>query len=135
MTDNPNIPGGDTPEGRLRSSLSRATNPLNTDDPPMPSSKPLQIFLLIAFVITGAAYVTNEWIEYTTEKAHAKYPSRLHELVKSQSLFLEHTDAGKKALARKHPDQAVDEFRLALQASKPLKAIKTLRKHCCNSAI
>ncbi len=116
MTDNPNIPGGDTPEGRLRSSLSRATNPLNTDDPPMPSSKPLQIFLLIAFVITGAAYVTNEWIEYTTEKAHAKYPSRLHELVKSQSLFLEHTDAGKKALARKHPDQAVDEFRLALQA-------------------
>jgi tetratricopeptide (TPR) repeat protein len=92
----------------------------------MPSSKPLQIFLLIAFVITGAAYVVNQWIEMTTEQAHAKYPSRLHELVQSQSLFLEHTEAGEKALARKHADQAVSEFRQALQAQQSAEGHRNL---------
>ena len=86
------------------------------NSPPMPSSKPLQVFLLIALVITGAAYVCNQWMEVSTEKARAKYPSRLHELVKSQSIFIERTDAGKKALERKHPDQAVSNFRQALDA-------------------
>jgi len=86
------------------------------DDAPMPSSKPLQIFLLIALVITGAAYVTNQWIELTTEKARAKFPNRLRELVQNQSVYLDHINAGKKALERKHPEQAISEFRQALQA-------------------
>ncbi len=116
MTDNSKAPAGDRPDRRPLSSLPQKRGALKTDEPPMPSSKPLQVFLLIAFVITGAAYVANQWTEMTIERDHAKYPSRLRELVRSQSIFLEHTEAGKKALARKHPDQAVSEFRLALQA-------------------
>jgi len=118
MSENSTSPEAETPIQNPFSSLLQKTAALKTEEPPMPSNKPLQIFLLIALVITGAAYAVNQWIEMTEEKAHAKYPSRLHELVQSQSLFLQHTDAGKKALARKHPDQAVDEFRLALEAQK-----------------
>ena len=116
MTDNSKTPDDGSPDPRPFSSLHQQTPAPKTYEPPMPSSKPLQIFLLIALVITGAAYVVNQWSEMTTEKARAKYPSRLHELVQSQSIFLEHTDFGKKALARNHADQAVSEFRLALQA-------------------
>jgi tetratricopeptide (TPR) repeat protein len=111
MSQNPKDRDEGTPDRRP------SAPPLQrTDEPPMPSSKPLQIFLLIALVFSGAAYVVNQWIEMTTEKARAKYPSRLHELVQSQSLFLEHNEAGKKALAGKHADKAVSEFRVALQA-------------------
>jgi tetratricopeptide (TPR) repeat protein len=116
MSENPKNTDADAPDRRPLSSLPQKTGPAKTDEPPMPSSRPLQIFLLIALVITGAAYVVNQWIEMTTEAAHTKYPSRLHELVQSQSLFIEHTEAGKKALERKHADQAVSEFRQALQA-------------------
>jgi tetratricopeptide (TPR) repeat protein len=106
--------GGSEPQP-FSSLLGAAAVP-SSDDPPMPSSRPLQIFLLIALVVTGAAYVVNEWTELTTERVRAKYPSRVRELVKSRSLFVEHTDAGKKARERKRPDQAVSEFRQALQA-------------------
>ena len=116
MSDNITSAGADMPDHRTFSELLQRTNALKNDEPPMPSSKPLQVFLLVAFLITGAAYVVNEWIEMTNEKAHAKYPSRLHELVQSQSLFIEHTDAGKRALEKKHADQAVSEFRMALEA-------------------
>jgi tetratricopeptide (TPR) repeat protein len=106
MSENPKNHDDQAPDRRQFSS----------DEPPMPSSNPLQIFLIVALVITVAALVVNHWIERTIAKARTKYPSELHELAQSQSLFLEHTDAGKKALARKHADQAVSEFRLALQA-------------------
>ena len=116
MSDNFLNPDRETGTGAPFSSGYYGTAVLHMDDSPMPSSKPLQIFLLFALLITGAAYVTNQWIEMTTEKAHAKFPNRLRELVQSQSIFLEHTTAGKKALERKHPDQAISEFRQALEA-------------------
>jgi tetratricopeptide (TPR) repeat protein len=117
MSDNFMNPGGEAPvRGSFSSAQQAAAAILCMDDPPMPSSKPLQIFLLIALVVTGAAYVTDQWMEMTTEKAHAKYPNHLRALVQSQSIFLEHTAAGKKALERKQFDQAILEFRLALQA-------------------
>jgi tetratricopeptide (TPR) repeat protein len=116
MSDNFLNPDGETGAGAPFSSGYYGAAILHMDDSPMPSSKPLQIFLLIALVITGAAYVTNQWIEMTTEKSRARFPNHLRELVQSQSIFLEHTTAGKKALERKHPDQAISEFRQALQA-------------------
>jgi tetratricopeptide (TPR) repeat protein len=116
MSENTPDPHADSPARLPFSSLLQKSASLHAQEPPMPSSKPLQIFLLIAFIITGAAYVVNQWSEMTSEKARAKFPSRLHELVKSQSVFIERTDAGKKALARKHPDQAVSDFRQALEA-------------------
>jgi tetratricopeptide (TPR) repeat protein len=126
MSENTTNPEGDSPDRRPFSSLLQKTAALKAQEPPMPSSKPLQVFLLIALVITGAAYVVNQWIEMTAEKARAKFPSRLHELVHSQSIFLEHTDAGMKALARKHPDQAVSEFRQALEAQQSAEGHKNL---------
>lgn len=116
MTENKNRPDGDAPERRRISSILKSAVPQESDEAPLPSSKPLQIFLLIAFVVTGVAYVVNQWIEMTTEKARVKYPSRLHELVQSQSHFLEYTESGKRALARNRADVAVSEFRLALQS-------------------
>ncbi|HUD46512.1 MAG TPA: tetratricopeptide repeat protein [Candidatus Baltobacteraceae bacterium] len=117
MSENLINADADAPDRRpFTTLLQRISASKNAEVAPMPSSKPLQIFLLIALVITGAAYVANQWIEMTTEEARRKYPSRLHELVQSQSIFLEHTEAGNKALARKRPDQAVSEFRMALEA-------------------
>ncbi len=116
MSETPISPGENAPDRLPFSSILQKTGALAADDPPLPSSKPLQIFLLIALVVTGAAYVVNQWIEMTTERDRIKYPSRLHELVRSQSLFIEHTESGKRALAANHADQAVSDFRLALQA-------------------
>jgi tetratricopeptide (TPR) repeat protein len=96
------------------------------DDPPVPQSKPLQIFLLVALVITGAAYVVNEWIDVTTERDHAKDSGKLRQLVQSQSDFLQHTAAGKTALAKKQFAAAVAQFRLALQARQTADAYQNL---------
>lgn len=82
----------------------------------VPQSTALKIFLLIALVITGAAYAVNEWIEITTSRDHASQPDKLRQLVRNQSDFLQHTQAGEIALAKKQIDQAVSEFRIALQA-------------------
>ncbi|HEY3855909.1 MAG TPA: tetratricopeptide repeat protein [Verrucomicrobiae bacterium] len=116
MSDNFLNPREEAGTGAAFSSGYYGAAVLHMDDAPMPPSKPLQIYLLIALVITGVIYVTNQWIEMTTENAHTKLPNRFRELVKSQSLSLEHSASGKKALERKHPDQAVSEFRKALQA-------------------
>lgn len=86
------------------------------DDPGLPPSKPLQIFLLVALVITGSAYVADEWAEMTTTPVQARYSNRLRHLVQSQSAFLQHTAAGQEAMGKKRFDQAVSEFRLAVQA-------------------
>jgi len=116
MSENANSSGDGSTERRPFSSLLQSAHSAALEEPPLPSSKPLQIFLLVALVITGAAYVVNQWIEMTNENDRRKYPSRLHEMVRSQSLFLEHTDAGNRAMAGNHADQAVSEFRRALEA-------------------
>ena len=69
--------------------------------PAPPSSKPLQIFLLVALVITGTAYVVNEWTEFKTEDAMTQRPSKLRRLVAAQSKFLTETDLGHQAEAKK----------------------------------
>ncbi len=114
MASDPNIPGGTPPEQRL-ARPSGAKPAAITGEPPLPPSKPLQIFLLIAFVISGAAYVVDQWNVYRTSQMQAKHPSKLKRLVQSQSAFLGHVQAGDDAFAKKHYDKAVSEFRLALQ--------------------
>jgi tetratricopeptide (TPR) repeat protein len=85
------------------------------DDPPLPPSKPLHIFLLIALVITGAAYVQDEWVQMTSSVATAPHPSRLRRLVQNQSDYLDHSQKGLAAMKDRRSDNAVSEFRLALQ--------------------
>lgn len=115
MPDSPNTSG--EPAGE-RHPLSTVLNQggRKPDEPSPPESKALKVFLIVALVITGAAYLTNEWIEITEARAHAKHPNALRKLVQSQSDFLQHTQLGRTAMARKRFDQAVSEFRQALQA-------------------
>jgi tetratricopeptide (TPR) repeat protein len=84
--------------------------------PDVPPSKPLQWFLFGALVITGAAYVVGEWNEWTTSQTMAQRRSPLRRLVLSQSEYLAHLKSGDDACAQKHYDQAVAQYRLALES-------------------
>ena len=83
--------------------------------PDLPPSKALQWFLLAAFCVSGAAYVVNECTELSSSDAHKHYDSRLRRQVQSQSAYLSHSSAGNEAFVKKRYDQAVSEYRLALQ--------------------
>jgi len=103
-----------------RPGISKAT------EPPIPQSKALQVFLLIALAVTGAAYLVNEFSDVTTPRDHAADSTKIHLLVKNQSDFLEHTSAGQKALQKKQFEKAVLDFRLALQAQQSADAYQNL---------
>jgi tetratricopeptide (TPR) repeat protein len=82
--------------------------------PSLPPSKPLQIFLLAALVISGAAYVVDQYTQFTTEDTQTKGPSRLRRQVANQSQFLTNTGLGRLAEAKKRYDEAVLDYRRAL---------------------
>jgi len=77
-------------------------------------SKPLQVFLLIALLITGAAYVVDQWTQLTSEEAMAKRPSKLHRLAANQMAFLTETALGHQAETNSKFGDAVLHFRRAL---------------------
>jgi tetratricopeptide (TPR) repeat protein len=83
--------------------------------PEFPPSPALQWFLLVAFLISGAAYLVNEWTVLTASQTKVRSSARLRRLVQSQSEYLAHGKAGDEAFAKKNYDQAVSEYRLALQ--------------------
>jgi tetratricopeptide (TPR) repeat protein len=83
--------------------------------PEIPPSKALKWFLLAALVITGAAYVTDQWTQVTISQTQVPHRTKLHRLVRSQAGYLAHAKAGDDAWAAQHYDQAVSEYRLALQ--------------------
>jgi tetratricopeptide (TPR) repeat protein len=82
--------------------------------PDLPPSPALQWFLLGALVISGAAYVVNEWINLTTSEMQQHHTSRLERIVQNQAQYLLHTQAGDDAMAKKRYTQAVAEYRIAL---------------------
>jgi tetratricopeptide (TPR) repeat protein len=110
----PNTPGANPPDPLPASIRARVAAESDQPHPGLPPSKPLQIFLLVALVISGAAYVVNEWTEFTTEDTLAKRPSKLRRLVADQSQFLTNTDLGRQAEARKKYDEAILHYRQAL---------------------
>ena len=106
MANNPSKAGGTGPN------TSGNAGPTMPDLPP---SKALQWFLLVAFCVSGAAYVVNECTELSSSDAQKHYDSRLRRQVQNQSEYLSHTSAGKEAFVKKRYEQAVSEYRLALQ--------------------
>jgi len=114
MAANANTPGGNPPDPRLTSIRARETAGKDQPPPGPPSSKPLQIFLLVALVITGAAYVIDEWTEFTTEETMAKHHSKLKRLVEAQEKFLSETDLGRQAEAHNKYADAILHYRRAL---------------------
>lgn len=115
MATEPNTPGGNPSDPRP--APNRAKNATEPTKPPAapPPSKPLQIFLLVALLITGGAYVVNEWTELTTEEVLAPHPNKLRRLVKAQGQFLAETDLARQAEATKKYSDAIIHYRRALQ--------------------
>jgi len=115
MASDPNTPDpiGDTHFARLRAKGSEANRPLV---PAIPPSKPLQIFLLLAMVTTGLAYVVGEWTDLSSSQVQMKRPTKLKRLVISQGQFLDETKLGRAAEDKKQYNEAVLRYRRALQA-------------------
>jgi tetratricopeptide (TPR) repeat protein len=110
MAENPDI-SGETPRPS-RPVADSATKPFAPEIPP---SKALKWFLLVALIISGASYVTNEWTELTTSQTQIHRTSKLQRVALGQAAYLDHLKAGDAAVAAQHYDQAVSEYRLALQ--------------------
>ena len=116
MAANANTPGANLPDPRPKPSrVKEAAEKAQAPAPP-PSSKPLQVFLLIALVITGAAYVVDEWTEMTTEETMAKHPNKLRRMVAAQEEFLTQTELGRQSEAQNKFTEAVLHYRRALLA-------------------
>src|ERR1700733_14533668 len=107
MALEPNIPGANQPDPLLASIRAKAAARTDAPAPALSSSKPLQIFLLVAMVITGAAYVVNEVTEFKTQDAKTQRPTKLRRLVADQSKFLTETDLGHQSEAKKQYEDAV----------------------------
>jgi tetratricopeptide (TPR) repeat protein len=86
----------------------------------MPQSRPLQIFLLVALIISGASYVADEW-NHVFAPRHVP-PDRLHRLVESRTEYAAHMEAGLRALRHDQFEQALTQFRLAIQAQNSAEA-------------
>jgi tetratricopeptide (TPR) repeat protein len=114
MADDSNKPDPtDTRFARLKDKGNVASQSSNLSLPP---SKPLQFFLLIAIVVTGAAYVVGEWTDMRSRQTQVKETTRLKRLVLNQSKFLDETKLGHTAEEKKQYDQAVLHYRKALEA-------------------
>jgi tetratricopeptide (TPR) repeat protein len=74
----------------------------------------LQVFLLAALLISGAAYVTDEYTQFTTDDTMARRPSKLRRLVANQSRYLTNTALGRQAETKKRYEEAVQDYRRAL---------------------
>lgn len=114
MPIDPNTPGANPPDPRPASIRVKEAAERGLSHPGLPPSKPLQIFLLAALVISGAAYVVDEWMQLTTGDTLSKRPTKLRRLVADQSQFLTNTDLGRQAEAKKRYDEAILHYRRAL---------------------
>lgn len=110
MAANPNTPGANPADPRPAS----ASGKMDGMPSPLPPSKPLQIFLLIALVITGVAYVVDEYTGFQTEDSHVKRPSKLRRLVEAQSKYISETDLAHQAEAKNEIEDAIMHYRRAL---------------------
>jgi tetratricopeptide (TPR) repeat protein len=95
-------------------SRSNAQDSGTTTPAELPPSRPLQIFLLVALLVSGAAYVADEWNQVFAPRHQP--PDRLHRLVESRSEYAAHMESGLHAMRARQYDQALSQFRLALQA-------------------
>jgi tetratricopeptide (TPR) repeat protein len=115
MSDDRSKNGATPGDSRPRAHAPRMAEFAKKQAPDVPPSKALQWFLLVALVITGSAYVVQEWTELTTPKTQVRRETRLLRRVQAQSDFIEHSRIGDEAFAKNRFDIAVAEYRLALQ--------------------
>src|SRR5271166_4502646 len=80
----------------------------------MPSSKPLQIFLLCAFVLTGLTYLADMRAQEIDDYALRATAAKIRRLLFNQDNYLSHSRYGFQAMERKRYDLAAFHFRAAL---------------------
>src|SRR6202012_5779310 len=86
----------------------------NSSGEAMPNSKPLQIFLLCAFVLTGLTYLANVRARDIDDYALRATAAKIRRLVLNQDNYLSHSRYGFQAIERKRYDLAAFHFRAAL---------------------
>ncbi|MGD0813607.1 MAG: tetratricopeptide repeat protein [Verrucomicrobiota bacterium] len=114
MPTDPNTSSPESPDPLPPSSEPAKDVDRSESIPDHPPSKPLQIFLLVALLISGAAYVVDQLTQFSTEDAMARRPSNLRRRVANQSQFLTNTELGRQAEAKKRFEDAVIDYRRAL---------------------
>lgn len=107
-------PGANSEE-RSRASA-RAKEAFESENPHdgLQPSKPLQVFLLIAFCVSGAAYVVDQYTDTATQDTLSRPRSSLHRLVENQSQYLTNITRGLEAENKKKYEEAVFDYRRAL---------------------
>ena len=109
MSKEPDAPNASERNGRATSPKSEQGGEVNPARHSHPASKPLQI-LLLALVITGVAYVLDQFTRVTSEEASEKHPSKLQRLVAHQGAFLAETALGFQAETNNRYGDAVLHF-------------------------
>lgn len=105
MPSDPNPPGGSGAE--YRPVPSPAGPP---SQPVFPQSRVLQVFLVVALLVSVAAFVADRWTAATTRRMELT-----QQIAQKQSPFLKHVRDGDEAFAKKRFAQAVSEYTLALR--------------------
>lgn len=116
MPDNPEPPQSTPPSPRGSDTPQAKDGAKSTGPAQPPPSKPLQVFLLIALLVTGAAYVVDQFTSITTEEARAPRPSKLRRLVANQIAYFNETALGRQAETNNHYQDAILHFRRAIMS-------------------
>jgi tetratricopeptide (TPR) repeat protein len=83
----------------------------------LPPSKPLQIFLLCAFVITALAYLADMHSQSVENDSISVTMGKFRRLIVNHSHYLDHSKYGREAFDKQHYDLAIYHFRAALVAA------------------
>lgn len=83
----------------------------------LPPSKPLQIFLLCAFVVTALAYLADLHSQSVQNDTLGVTMSKMRHLIVNHDRYLDHSRYGVQAIDKQHYDLAVYHFRAALIAA------------------
>jgi tetratricopeptide (TPR) repeat protein len=114
MASDPNITGGMESGQRPARRRGPMRAPVSSE-PAFPSSRLLQVFLLMALVISLAAFVAARWTASALDAIQTERENNLKRLAQVQRDALAHIGAGDDDFSKKHYDRAVAEYRLALQ--------------------
>jgi tetratricopeptide (TPR) repeat protein len=114
MAIDPNLPGGTGAEQRpVRPN--EATPQRSPSQLVSPPSSFLQVFLVIALMLSVAAFVADQWTASTGNTMEVARANQLKPQAQRQRSSGTHAAKGDEALAKKNYVQAVSEYRLALQ--------------------
>jgi tetratricopeptide (TPR) repeat protein len=114
MASDPNLRDGAAAEDRP-ARPNEAAPPPPPSQPVFPPNRFLQAFLVIALIISVAAFVADRWTASTINTMEAARANQLKLRAQRRLSLLAHASRGDEAFAKKNYVQAVVEYRFALQ--------------------